>query len=156
MNRAITQGIQMCACVLLLMPTACSQDVLEPPVSELAEPEGRTYPVQMGNGQVQPQSSAEALELQVRGAIADLAVRTGTAKDAISVSQARPVHWGSSALGCPKDGMMYTQALVPGVLLILEAGGVFYRYHGRLTSKLVYCPAQRAKDPAIGSGQEMM
>lgn len=156
MNKTIKQGVRMGTCMLLLTSTACSQGVVERPASEVVETAGKIYPVQVGDNQAGAPQSSESVDQQVQGAIADLAARSGIAKDAISVSQARSVNWGSSALGCPQDGMMYTQALVPGVLVILEADEVFYRYHGRSTSKLIYCPAERAEEPAYGPGQALM
>ena len=96
------------------------------------------------------------LTQQVSGAVADLSARTGIAADTIVVSEARSVQWGSGAIGCPKEGMNYIQVIVPGVLVILEADGVFYRYHGRSEAELVYCPDERAEEPAYGQGEEFM
>ena len=101
-------------------------------------------------------SIGESLTQQVSGAVADLAARTKIAADAIVVSEARVVKWGSGAIGCPKEGMNYTQAIVPGILVILEADGVLYRYHGRSEAELVYCPDERAEEPAYGPGKEFM
>ncbi len=101
-------------------------------------------------------SIGDNLTKQVSGAVADLSARTGISSSAIKVNEARIVQWGSGAIGCPKKGMNYTQAMVPGVLVILEAGDVSYRYHGRLESALVYCPDEQAQEPAYGPGQEFM
>lgn len=90
---------------------------------------------------------------QVDGALDDLATRLGVAPDAIKTLQARSVNWGSSAVGCPREGMQYTQALVPGLLLLLEAKGTVYRYHGAMGQKLFYCPKDRAEAPAFGPGE---
>lgn len=38
-------------------------------------------------------------------------------------------NWPDSALGCPKPGMMYTQAIVPGHLALLKHGVRQYRVH---------------------------
>jgi hypothetical protein len=144
-------GTQLSLCALVLTCAACSQQDAEPPAIDTA-----------GAGEPSPQiqdsasSIGESLTQQVSGAVADLATRTGIAADAIVVSEARIVQWGSGAIGCPKDGMMYTQAIVPGVLVILEADGVFYRYHGRSEAELVYCPDKRAEEPAYGPGEEFM
>ena len=93
---------------------------------------------------------------QIKGAKLDLASRLGIEVDAITVKEARSVQWGSGALGCPKPGMSYTQALVPGLLVKLETGGMLYRYHGRMKSQLFFCPDDRAQEPAYGPGQEIM
>jgi len=97
-----------------------------------------------------------SIEEQIQGAKLDLASRLGIGLDAITVKEARSVQWGSGALGCPKPGMSYTQAIIPGVLVKLDTGGTLYRYHGRMNSKLFFCPADRAREPAYGPGQEIM
>jgi len=99
---------------------------------------------------------SDDLDQKVSAAVADLSERTGIAADDITVTKASVVNWGSSAVGCPRVGMNYTQAIVPGVLLLLEAGGKTYRYHGDSKSTLFYCPDDRAEAPAYGSGQEFM
>jgi len=93
---------------------------------------------------------------QIKGAVADLASRTGVDTEAITVREARAVQWGSGAMGCPKPGMNYTQALVPGMRLLLEANGTVYYYHGRKGRPLFNCPAERAQAPTYGQGMEVM
>jgi hypothetical protein len=154
MNKCIRQGIQLSMCALVLTCTACSQHDAEAPADKTAgsaEP-----PRQVQENDRNNSSIGESLTQQVSDAVADLSARTGIAADAIVVSEARIVQWGSGAIGCPKEGMNYTQAIVPGVLVILEADGVFYRYHGRSEAKLVYCPNERAEEPAYGQGEEFM
>ena len=114
------------------------------------------------NSQLTSEDGANAMQAdisvgeQIEGAKLDLAARLDIDVDAIIIREARSVQWGSGALGCPKPGMSYTQALVPGVLLKLEAGGTLYRYHGRMNGKLFLCPNDRAQEPAYGPGQEIM
>ena len=100
--------------------------------------------------------NGKTIDEQISNAVADLAKREGVAADTIKVSSARAVNWGSGAMGCPKPGMNYTQAVVPGVRLILETNDTIYYYHGRTGADLFYCPADRAKAPAFGQGEEVM
>ena len=97
-----------------------------------------------------------SMDQQITGAMKDLADRIGGATDDITVKDARSVQWGSGAMGCPKPGMNYTQALVPGIRLLLEANDTIYYYHGEMGKSLFYCPAERAKAPAYGQGAEVM
>ena len=60
----------------------------------------------------------------------DLAERLGVASDDISVVRVEEVDWPDGSLGCPMPDMVYTQALVNGVFIQLEAGGQTYNYHG--------------------------
>lgn len=96
------------------------------------------------------------VDQQVAAAVQDLAVKSGVAADMIKVIQARSVTWGSAATGCPEPGKSYTMAVVPGILLILEANGKTYRYHGRTGGPPFYCPESRAQSPAYGPGEEIM
>jgi hypothetical protein len=55
--------------------------------------------------------------------VADASDRTGLDAEAIEVVQAEAVTWNDGSLGCPEPGMFYTQALVDGYHVILEADG---------------------------------
>jgi hypothetical protein len=54
--------------------------------------------------------------------VADAAERTSTDPDTVEVIQAQAVTWNDGSLGCPEPGMFYTQALVDGYQVILQAG----------------------------------
>jgi hypothetical protein len=82
----------------------------------------------------------------VTAAVEDLAERLGIEPDAVTVAAAQAVTWPDGSLGCPEPGMMYTQALVDGTLVVLEAGGRRYEYHGG--NPLVLC--EHPKPPAGG------
>jgi hypothetical protein len=51
------------------------------------------------------------------------ATEAGVSADQVTVISAEPVTWGDGSLGCPQPGMMYTQALVDGYRVIVDAGG---------------------------------
>ncbi|MCK0112755.1 hypothetical protein MWU75_11450 [Ornithinimicrobium sp. F0845] len=65
----------------------------------------------------------------VQAAIADLAEREGVDAGQVSVAGFTAVTWNDGSIGCPEPGMMYTQALVPGHMLVLELDGQFFSYH---------------------------
>lgn len=109
-------------------------------------------PQTMNEMKPQQRPKGTPTDQQIKDATSDLATRIGVGSDAIVVREARSVQWRSGALGCPKPGMSYTQAIVPGVRLLLEAKGKVYHYHGRNGGKLFYCPAERAQAPAHGQG----
>ncbi|QDO90099.1 hypothetical protein FNH13_18670 [Ornithinimicrobium ciconiae] len=79
----------------------------------------------------------------VQAAISDLAERESVAADAVTVAGHQAVTWSDGSLGCPKPGMMYTQALVPGHLLVLEVDGAQFSYHsgdrGNRAGEFTYC-----------------
>ena len=66
----------------------------------------------------------------VAEAIAELAESTGVSPDDIEVVAHEQVTWRDGSLGCPKPGMMYTQALVDGYRIVLRARGQTVHYHG--------------------------
>jgi len=147
-------GTQLGIYALVLMSTACSQEATELSADESA---GQDEPaVEVGDMSRKFPPDSISLEEQVSGAVADLATRTSVAANAITISQARSVNWGSGAVGCPKEGMNYTQAIVPGVLLLLVANDTVYRYHGQTGRSLFFCPDDRAEAPAYGPGEEFM
>lgn len=154
MKREFDKAIRFGMYGLVLMGAACSQTGVNSPAQDISVSHELSQHSD-GNSTNNPVDGG-IMDQQISDAVTDLAARTGIDADNIKISQARAVSWGSSAVGCPKAGMNYTQAIVPGVLLILEADHSFYHYHGRIGSSLFYCPAERAEPPAFGPGQEIM
>jgi hypothetical protein len=72
----------------------------------------------------------DTLTVEVETALADAAVRFAIPEQEIAVAGALRVVWSDGSLGCPEDGVMYTQALVDGYLLTLEVAGDRVAYHG--------------------------
>ncbi len=55
--------------------------------------------------------------------VSDAATRTGVAVEDVAIVTQRAVAWPNGALGCPRPGVMYTQAIEPGYQVVVEAGG---------------------------------
>jgi hypothetical protein len=81
-------------------------------------------------------------------AATELAERLGVEVADITVNVVENVMWRDGSIGCPEPGMSYTQALVPGVRVILEHGNQFYYYHGTAADNLFYC--ENPGDPVAG------
>jgi hypothetical protein len=111
--------------------------------------------VACANAQIAEQRSL-TIDEQISMAREDLAKTLAVSVDDITVDTARMVNWRSGAAGCPKPGMNYTMAVVPGVLIILNVGGELYRYHAGRNGQPSYCPAERAEPPVFGQGEEVM
>lgn len=75
----------------------------------------------------------------VKAAISDLAEREAVSEDAVTAVGYRSVTWRDGSLGCPQPGMMYTQALVPGHLLVLDVDGTLFSYHAGRDGAFTYC-----------------
>ncbi|WP_154402054.1 hypothetical protein [Ornithinimicrobium cavernae] len=75
----------------------------------------------------------------VQAAIADLAERESVEPDQVSAVGYFEVTWSDGSIGCPKPGMSYTQALVPGHLLVLQVEDQQFSYHAGKDPKFSFC-----------------
>ena len=62
-------------------------------------------------------------------AVNDLATRLDLTPEDVTVVGTEEVDWRDGSLGCAQKGMSYTQAVVPGLRITLEADGREYAYH---------------------------
>ncbi|REK15673.1 MAG: hypothetical protein DWQ40_10080 [Actinobacteria bacterium] len=76
-------------------------------------------------------------------AIEDLATKLGTSPDAITVVLAEEKTWNDGSIGCPEPGMSYTQALVDGSRVMLEADGRLYDYHAGSDGEPFLCESEQ-------------
>ena len=105
-----------------------------------ATPQVATTPIVSNDGtdgEEQPMPSANVQTAGIPGDILnsvldDAAQKLGVAPDALVVTKAEAVTWPDGSLGCPEPGMFYTQALVDGYWIVVEAGGqsLDYRVSG--------------------------
>jgi hypothetical protein len=87
-----------------------------------------------------PAGSGSALPTAVTDPIvADAAARLGVDPSQVNIVDAHEETWPDGSLGCPKPGMMYTQALVDGYQVIVEANGTRLDYRGSAPGKFVLC-----------------
>jgi hypothetical protein len=75
---------------------------------------------------------------------------TGIDRSEIEVILAEPVTWSDGSIGCPEEGMAYTQALVPGYRVILDIAGEELAFHAPESGE--FFPCASPIDPAEGSG----
>ena len=86
----------------------------------------------------------------IEAALDDAANRSTTARADIKVTSAEGVTWPDGSLGCPKPGMMYTQALVAGYRIVLQADEQTLNYHAMSRGRPLFCPASRVVPPVPG------
>ena len=103
--------------------------------SALAQPASAAAATQQERG------DGMTLELQatIEAALADATRRTGLERRSLNVSVAQAVTWPDGSMGCPSAGRSYTQALVPGYLIRIEAGPATLEYHANTRKRLVLC-----------------
>ena len=96
-----------------------------------------------------PDAPVPGLPAALRDAVrADAAQRAGVAPQAVRIARGAAVTWRDGSLGCPQPGMAYTQALVRGWQVFVEAGGSVLRYHGTAAgTRWLHCDAARAQEP---------
>jgi hypothetical protein len=104
------------------MPSSGSSSA-NPGTPEPSETPGTREPSETPPGTPEPTGGP------VEVAKADLAKRLGVAASEVTVVSSTEVTWSDGSLGCPQPGMNYTQALVEGFRVILEAAGKQYHYH---------------------------
>ena len=71
--------------------------------------------------------------------VADAATRLGVDASAVNIVEARAETFSDGSLGCPEPGMMYTQALVDGYQVIVEANGTQLDYRGSAPGMFRIC-----------------
>lgn len=104
--------------------------------------------ITQGTGEVPPQLLAIFQD--------DLARRALVKHDAITVVSATEQEWSDGAMGCPQPGQMYTQMIVPGYRVVLQAAGNKYSYHSDRRGNFIVCSnglsfppvKEQAKNPA--------
>ena len=98
-------------------------------------------------------AATSGIDAIVAAARADAARRFGLPLTAFELVSAEAVTWPDGSLGCPKPGMGYTQALVPGHRILLRGPSGMLDYHAGRTGVPTLCPAGRAVDPVPGGGR---
>jgi hypothetical protein len=78
----------------------------------------------------------------------DLARRALVKPETITLVSATEQQWPDGSLGCPQPGQMYTQMIVPGYRVVLQAAGEKYAYHSDQRGKFVVCANGLALPPA--------
>ena len=97
----------------------------------------------------EPSAPARPADIRsiVDAAVRDAAPRLNVDPRAVEIVSAQQVTWSDGSLGCPADGMQYTQALVPGYRVRLRAAGQMLDYHAAANGHFVLCPSERAVEP---------
>lgn len=84
--------------------------------------------------------------------MADASSRSGVALPRLTVVRAESVVWADGSLGCPEPGVVYTQALVDGFWVEIDAAGVILDY--RLTSDGWFRYCADGAPPSSPTGQD--
>jgi len=96
------------------------------------------------------------LAAQTAFARQDFARQNDASPDSVAILNSRPVQWRSGALGCPEQGMSYTQALVPGVQILLKYEDEIAAYHAAVGSEPFRCPLSRIETPVYDKDSDQL
>jgi hypothetical protein len=81
-------------------------------------------------------------EARIAAAIADLARHLQIEPESIELVDVRGVQWPDGSLGCPREGELYTQAIVDGSQVILQVDGRMYDYRTDDEENVKLCPSE--------------
>jgi hypothetical protein len=98
---------------------------------------GETSPVK---GEV-PQTILESI-------LKEAAALAKVDREEIKIVRAESVVWSDGSLGCPEPGMMYTQVLVNGYWVVIEAAGKTYDYRVGSGGSFRLCPPGQGQPPS--------
>ena len=85
----------------------------------------------------------------------DVVAQTGADREDIEILRAESVIWRDGSLGCPKPGMMYTQALVNGYWVVLGYDAQEYDYRLNSSGYFAVCDQAFSKlIPPLEAGSD--
>jgi hypothetical protein len=147
-NGVVEQELQMVSATPNLKDVLVTSAPIEKDVVELALPVDTATPNPSEPPKDEPVISNLTLQNLVDQAKADLAERLSIHIDEINLVEARRVTWPDGSLGCPQPGRQYPQVLTAGYLVLLEANGIQFEYHGS-ENTIFYC--NNPKSPVPGT-----
>lgn len=121
------------AMLVVLLLSGCGQEIQ---TSTEGNPPRQTVAGEMNGNTTDATPVIKMLEA---AAITDLSERLAVATSEIEFVRIKNVTWRDGSLGCPKEGMMYTQALVDGTVIILRFDNKNYHYHAAQGRDPFYC-----------------
>jgi hypothetical protein len=88
-----------------------------------------------------PQAILEAI-------LKEVAALERVGPDQVAIERAESVVWNDGSLGCPEPGMAYTQALVKGYWVVVEAAGKKYDFRVGSGGTFRLCPPGQGQPPS--------
>lgn len=132
------------AATIIIALTACTASQLEnepsisPAPSEADRPTP-TVPIVQRAPSEAPAVIGEVPAEQLDAILADAANRTGAEVAEIAIARAEALTWPDGSLGCPEPGQAYTQALVDGYHVVLDAAGETLDYRATTAGSFRLC-----------------
>lgn len=119
-----TTAIIVASATSAASPTPEPSAIPTSPTSQLRSTEQPTFPVP-----ATPTVPAAAPDALVDEALTTLAEHLEVDEATLTLISSQAVEWSDGALGCPDPSFGYTQAIVPGYLLVVSDGTQEYALH---------------------------
>ena len=84
----------------------------------------------------------------LEGILKEVAALERVGPDQVAIERAESVVWNDGSLGCPEPGMAYTQALVKGYWVVVEAAGKKYDFRVGSGGSFRLCPPGQGQPPS--------
>jgi len=148
-NSGTTEARRIIALAAFLAIAACRRQAGE------AGPSG-TPSVTPAIAAPTPTGGIPSVKGEVPQAILEPILKEATAlakvgREQLVVVRAESVVWNDGSLGCPEPGMMYTQALVNGYWVVIEAAGRTYDFRVGSGGSFRLCPPSQGHPPPQAS-----
>jgi hypothetical protein len=78
----------------------------------------------------------------------EAAALANVAREQLVILRAESVIWNDGSLGCPEPGVMYTQALVKGYWVVVDAAGRKYDFRVGSRGNFRLCPPGQGHPPS--------
>ncbi len=105
----------------------------------LVEAGGKQYEVHTNQDGsiVVPDQAMQAPEPAQQAAIKQLAANLGIAASEVKLDSSTLMEWPNGCLGVAQQGVMCSQIVTPGYLIVLDAGGRQYEYHTNQDASMI-------------------
>lgn len=88
---------------------------------------------------VAPASPNPEAQSVIDATVREAASYAAVAATDVKVQQLEAREWPDSSLGCPRPGLMYSQIVTPGYLIVVQAGERVLEYHSDARGRVVLC-----------------
>ncbi len=122
-----------------LFSSACAPGGAGGQVPTLAAPLPSAAPASPVPSVLPGSSSSADAQPAIDAALAQAAAHLGVSPPDLHVDQVEAREFGDSSLGCPKPGLMYSQIVTPGFVIIISGPGKQLEYHADTRGQIVLC-----------------
>jgi len=141
----LAAGLLLAACTAT--PPTATPDTAGPPADT---PGAATPTIEPMPPETFPPFEGDVPQEIMETLIDEVALRGGVGLGEVRIERALAVTWSDASLGCPEEDMLYTQALVDGYWVVLEAGGQTFDFRMGESGLPRLCPEGEGQPPIEG------